>query len=89
MIIDIDAKCKRLGVSRDAWNRAEDKVDHAISQTWDGRHFGDFSFEILPEILDEDELVAYIRWHNLHKGYPELFTWNGAKKGREPEPILT
>lgn len=84
MIIDIDGKCRRLGISREAWSSAEDRVEHAISQSWNGKEF-DFAFDTLPEILDEDELVAYIRWHNLHKGYPELFTWDGARK---PAPAL-
>jgi hypothetical protein len=78
MIIDIEAKCKRLGIDRQAWSTVEDKVEHAISESWDGDNFN-FSFDILPRILDEEELIAYIRWHNLHQGYPELFTWDGER----------
>ena len=84
MIIDVEARCKRLGISNKARFSAERKVDDAIGQTWDGNHFGDFSFEILPEILDEDELIAYIRYNDMHIQYPEWFTWNGARKS---EPV--
>ena len=78
MIINIDEKCRRLGISKKAWSAAEDRVDDAISQSWNGERFA-FSFEILPEILDKDELVAYIRYNNMHIQYPQFFTWDGVR----------
>lgn len=40
--------------------------------------------------LPNDELVAQIRHNNLHKGWPEYFTWDGPTKKAEKEltPLL-
>ena len=72
--IDLESKCKSLGISVYAISNAMDKELTFLSNIHDDLdHYGEYK-----EFLDEDELVAIIRWRNLHKRYPNLFTWDGA-----------
>ena len=39
----------------------------------DEEHYAEYK-----DFMTHDELVAIIRWDNLHKCYPQYFTWDGA-----------
>ena len=77
MVMDVDERCKDLGIDPDARFTAERKVSKAISELWWDE--ATIHFEELHKILNEDELLAYIRWNKLDKRFPELFTWDGRR----------
>ena len=78
MVIDHEEKCFELGIDPEAHFEAERKVSQAFRDLWWDE--GKIHFEELHNILTEDELLAYIRWGNLHRSYPEYFTWDGARQ---------
>lgn len=72
--IDVDEKARNLGVNFDDLRSA---VSIANDIYWehqdDEEHFGEYA-----ERMTEGELLAIIRWNNLHKCWPQYFTWDGA-----------
>ncbi len=81
--IDFDEKCNSLGIDPDAYDSAARKELDFISELPlgdDSEHYAEYK-----EFMTHDELVAIIRWNNLHKCYPQYFTWDGAVDDRATE----
>lgn len=78
-VIDVFEVCNSLGIDYDAFASAQDKELDYLASIWpdyDQEHFSEYKNFMTP-----DELVAIIRWNNLHKRYPQYFTWDGPVEG--------
>lgn len=81
--VDFEAKCKHLGIDPDAYDSAARKelvFQSELPLGDDQEHFSECK-----NFMTHDELVAIIRWNNLHKRYPQYFTWDGAVDDRAEE----
>jgi len=77
-VIDVEAKCEMLGINPEANLSAEMKMMELAGGIWRNSEMGGFShIEEWPQYFTQDEIVAYIRWNNLHKRFPDCFTWDG------------
>ena len=72
-VIDYEERCADLGISVDDFFSSERKIIENVNF-----RDGESAFETYKDFLTHDELVATIRLNNLHKRYPNLFTWDGA-----------
>ena len=73
--IDFEGKCESLGIDPNAYDSATRKEFIFLSKlepSDDREHYYEYK-----DFLTHDELVAIIRWNNLHKCYPQYFTWDG------------
>ncbi|MGI6217906.1 MAG: hypothetical protein ACOYIK_09895 [Coriobacteriales bacterium] len=75
-VIDIKVICDSLGISKDAYFSAADKIADLTDLLKD--------FDIEPYFeLTHDELIAIIRYEKLDKRHPEYFTWDGFTEKAE------
>ena len=74
--IYLKVRCDNLGISKDAYVSAADKIADLTDWLVD--------FDIAPYFeLTHDELIAIIRYEKLNKRYPEYFTWDGFTEKAE------
>ena len=72
--IDLNAKAESLGIAFEDYRAGSRMVSKAL---WDYQ-----GKETLEEYIaavksvPREQRVAFIRWNNLHKTYPDHFTWN-------------
>ena len=78
MVIDIEERCANLGISNAARFSAEQKYHDAFVKLDEG----DVPFEDYPNIFNDEEMLAMIRWYGLDGRYPEYFTWDGYRYNR-------
>lgn len=75
-VLDVPRVCNTLGIDYDAFASAQEKELEflaSVAPDDDQEHFSEYK-----NFMTHDELVAIIRWNNLHKCYPQYFTWDGA-----------
>ena len=77
MVIDVDAKAKSLGITFEDFRLSEDYMRAEMFKLH-GNETDEQYIDLLKS-LPKNQLVAQIRWKNLHKGYPDVFDWNGLK----------
>ncbi len=81
--VDFEAKCSSLGIDPDTYESAARKEFVFLSSLAlddDQEHFSEYK-----NFMTHDELIAIIRWNNLHKRFPQYFTWDGAVDDRATE----
>lgn len=88
MVIDYEVLCDSLDISHEALLRGSNTYAREIVKLC--REYGPNNFPREKELaiymkLPNDELVALIRRRNLHKGWPEYFTWDGPTEKAEKE----
>lgn len=87
MVIDYEALCDSLDISHEALLRGSNTYAREYVKL--RRKYGkDYTKKQILSIymkLPNDELVALIRRRNLHKGWPEYFTWDGPTEKSERE----
>ena len=74
---DMDLVCEDLGIKWADYSAAEDSYSDAVVK------YGtcDIPFELYPDIFSPAQLRAYIRWYDLDKRFPGIFTSDGMRKG--------
>lgn len=73
--IDFYGKCKALDIDPESYRSAAEKEGAYLASflpNLDREHYAEYK-----DFMTHDELVAIIRWNNLHKCYPQYFTWDG------------
>ena len=83
MVIDLDIKAEELGVSFDDYAEADEKMS-----LWHGTPENDGSIDAYLNAvkrLPKRELVALIRWNDLHKRFPDHFCWDGLVERADDE----
>ena len=79
--IDFYGKCEALGIDPESYlfavKKENDYLDSFMPDL-DEEHYAEYK-----DFMTHDELVAIIRWDNLHKCYPQYFTWDGAVDDRQ------
>ena len=79
--IDFYGKCEALGIDPESYLSAVKKENDYLDSFMpdlDEEHYAEYK-----DFMTHDELVAIIRWDNLHKCYPQYFTWDGAVDDRQ------
>lgn len=74
--VDFEAKCSSLGIDPGAYESAARKelvFSSNLALDDDQEHYSEYK-----NFMTRDELIAIIRWNNLHKRFPQYFTWDGA-----------
>lgn len=80
MVIDFDVRYKKLGVDRETLHRAGHRLNNLLQNIPDTKEAHINAYLSLPD----DELVSLIRVKELHKRYPDYFTYDGPT-GKKPE----
>ena len=70
--IDIRGKCKKLGVEYDVYESASNKFFLAEERLLDYED----PYKHLPDFLTNDEVIAIVRYRNLHLRFPQYFDWD-------------
>lgn len=70
--IDVAEKCKKLDIEYSVFSSASEKLFMKLADIGNDeepyRHF--------PEFLSNEEIIAIVRYQNLHKRAPEYFDWD-------------
>ena len=75
MCVDATARARRLGVNPDVYRRAGRSFYILLGKA---SQAGDSTDEVdILKKMPNDEVVAYVRYHELDKKYPSIFNRNG------------
>jgi len=72
--IDVDERCKELGISRASYESAMEKKRVRF---WELRGNVDVRVETYPDFMTDDEILAICRYNGLYISFPEIFDYNG------------
>ena len=83
MVIDVEERCRRLGIKRSDYHEA---VKISGRMFYDAIESGDYDVDRYIDIiksLPEKLMVALIRYDGLYRRYPKVFNFNGPIPGVE------
>lgn len=83
MVIDVEERCRRLGIKRSDYHEA---VKISGRMLYDAIESGDYDVDRYIDIiksLPEKLMVALIRYDGLYRRYPKVFNFNGPIPGVE------
>lgn len=78
MVIDVEARAKRLGIALGDYKDGSAGLSRMIV-TYRGKETED-RFKSAIKSLPKKQMVALIRWNRFDIQFPDDFDWNGVKR---------